>query len=132
MDIAVEISELHETHHVALAGGLCTAVQERQIAQVLAHRDRTRLTPEEEHECEAALRRAILTLWQTSILRRNRLKVIDEVNNGLSYYDYTFFKELPRVYNGLGISILSTPRGVMSDHEARAANVGGEVLCRVF
>jgi len=33
---------------------------------------------------------------------------------------------------GLGISILSTPRGVMSDAEARAANVGGEVLCRVF
>src|SRR4249920_1806956 len=41
-------------------------------------------------------------------------------------------KELPRVYAGLGISILSTPRGVMSDAEARAANVGGEVLCRVF
>ena len=40
--------------------------------------------------------------------------------------------DLPRVYNGLGISILSTPRGVMSDNEARAAKVGGEVLCRVF
>ena len=40
--------------------------------------------------------------------------------------------DLPRVYNGLGIPILSTPRGVMSDNEARAANVGGEVLCRVF
>ncbi len=45
---------------------------------------------------------------------------------------YTKIKELPRVYAGLGISILSTPRGVMSDAEARAANVGGEVLCRVF
>ena len=45
---------------------------------------------------------------------------------------YSGIKELPRVYNGLGISILSTPRGVMSDSEARAANVGGEVLCRVF
>jgi small subunit ribosomal protein S8 len=45
-----------------------------------------------------------------------------------------YFKiaDLPRVYNGLGISILSTPRGVMSDSEARAAKVGGEVLCRVF
>jgi small subunit ribosomal protein S8 len=40
--------------------------------------------------------------------------------------------DLPRVYSGLGISILSTPRGVLSDNEARAANVGGEVLCRVF
>ena len=45
---------------------------------------------------------------------------------------YSGIKELPRVYAGLGISILSTPRGVMSDVEARAANVGGEVLCRVF
>jgi len=45
---------------------------------------------------------------------------------------YSRISDLPSVYNGLGISILSTPRGVMSDNEARAANVGGEVLCRVF
>jgi small subunit ribosomal protein S8 len=45
---------------------------------------------------------------------------------------YSKLAELPRVYNGLGISILSTQRGVMSDNEARAAKVGGEVLCRVF
>lgn len=45
---------------------------------------------------------------------------------------YSGIKKLPSVYNGLGIAILSTPRGVMSDSEARAANVGGEVLCRVF
>lgn len=45
---------------------------------------------------------------------------------------YTQIKDVPRVYNGLGISILSTPRGVLSDKEAREANVGGEILCRVF
>jgi small subunit ribosomal protein S8 len=45
---------------------------------------------------------------------------------------YSKIKDLPRVYNGLGIAILSTPRGVMSDSEAREANVGGEVLCQVF
>ncbi len=45
---------------------------------------------------------------------------------------YSKIGDLPRVYNGLGISILSTPRGVLSDNEARAAKVGGEVLCRVF
>lgn len=45
---------------------------------------------------------------------------------------YSKIKDLPSVYNGLGISILSTPRGVMSDSEARAANVGGEVICEVF
>ena len=45
---------------------------------------------------------------------------------------YSKVAEIPRVYNSLGISIRSTPRGVMSDNEARVANVGGEVLCRVF
>jgi len=45
---------------------------------------------------------------------------------------YSKIKEVPRFYNGLGISILSTPRGVLSDKEAREANVGGELLCRVF
>ena len=45
---------------------------------------------------------------------------------------YSSIKDLPVIYNGLGISILSTPQGVMSDSEARVANVGGEVLCRVF
>ncbi len=45
---------------------------------------------------------------------------------------YSKIKDLRQIYSGLGIAILSTPRGVMSDAEARAANVGGEVLCRVF
>ena len=45
---------------------------------------------------------------------------------------YYGIRDLPRVYNGLGIAILSTPRGVLSDTEARTANVGGEVLCHVF
>ncbi|SHO67571.1 SSU ribosomal protein S8P [Pseudoxanthobacter soli DSM 19599] len=45
---------------------------------------------------------------------------------------YASVKALPRVANGLGVSILSTPKGVMSDHDARDQNVGGEVLCRVF
>jgi small subunit ribosomal protein S8 len=75
---------------------------------------------------------------------------IDELKIELKYFDgepvikeisrvsrpgrrvYSKIKELPRVYNGLGIAILSTPRGVMSDTEAREANVGGEVLCHVF
>lgn len=75
---------------------------------------------------------------------------VDELKIELKYYDgepvikeinrvsrpgrrvYSKIKELPRVYNGLGIAILSTPRGVMSDAEAREANVGGEVLCHVF
>ena len=45
---------------------------------------------------------------------------------------YSGVRDLTRVYNGLGIAILSTPRGVLSDAEAREQNVGGEVLCEVF
>jgi phosphoenolpyruvate carboxylase len=78
-----------------------TIDREMEISQILAKRDRQHLTPRELRESDDALRRAILTLWQTSILRRNRLKVIDEVMNGLSYYDYTFFEELPHLYASL-------------------------------
>ena len=45
---------------------------------------------------------------------------------------YTNVKDMPRFYNGLGVLIVSTPGGVMADHKARAANVGGEILCQVF
>jgi len=45
---------------------------------------------------------------------------------------YSSVNDLPRVHNGLGISIVSTPKGVLSDAEAREGNVGGEVLCTVF
>ena len=45
---------------------------------------------------------------------------------------YKGVNDMPRFYNGLGILVVSTPQGVMADHKARAANVGGEVLCQVF
>jgi small subunit ribosomal protein S8 len=45
---------------------------------------------------------------------------------------YSAVSNMPRVANGLGITIVSTPKGVMADHVAREQNVGGEVLCRVF
>ena len=45
---------------------------------------------------------------------------------------YAAVDAMPRVANGLGITIVSTPKGVMADHAAREANVGGEVLCKVF
>jgi len=45
---------------------------------------------------------------------------------------YFGVKEMPLYYNGLGITVVSTPQGVMSDHDARSQNVGGEVLCQVF
>ena len=45
---------------------------------------------------------------------------------------YASVKALPRINNGLGVAILSTPKGVMADHSARENNVGGEILCTVF
>jgi small subunit ribosomal protein S8 len=45
---------------------------------------------------------------------------------------YTSARNLPRINNGLGVAIVSTPKGVMADHDARDANVGGEILCTVF
>ena len=45
---------------------------------------------------------------------------------------YVSVKNLPSINNGLGVAIVSTPKGVMADHDARDANVGGEILCTVF
>jgi phosphoenolpyruvate carboxylase len=69
-----------------------------EIARLLTERDRLDMTPEERALNEEQLRRVILTLWQTRILRELRLTVRDEIENGLSYYRYTFLRELPRLY----------------------------------
>ncbi len=74
---------------------------QRQIAALLDRRDRQQLTEEEEADTDLTLRRAILTLWRTRMLRQNRLAVVDEIKNGISYYDESFFSELPRVYGQL-------------------------------
>jgi phosphoenolpyruvate carboxylase len=85
-----------------------TIDREMEVAHLLAERDRLRLTPEETAANEEALRRAVLTLWQTSMLRGSSLKVVDEIANGLSYYDYTFLFELPRFYAALEDQLAST------------------------
>jgi phosphoenolpyruvate carboxylase len=74
---------------------------EMAIAALLDKRDRMQLTHEEEKEVEERLRCAVMTLWQTNLLRGSKLTVLDEVANGLSYYDYTFLREVPRLYRAL-------------------------------
>ncbi|AWI79881.1 phosphoenolpyruvate carboxylase [Parazoarcus communis] len=71
------------------------------VARLLDERDRMQLTPEEAENNLEALRRAVLTLWQTRMLRPTRLSVIDEVSNGVSYFESTFLRELPRLYASL-------------------------------
>jgi hypothetical protein len=64
----------------------------------LTERDERQLTPEEAAAVDGALRRAALALWHTAISRSTRLAVADEIANGIAYYDYTFFREIPRLY----------------------------------
>ena len=75
--------------------------REMEIARLLSERERLELTPEELATNDAALQRAVLILWQTSILRWTKLTVLDEVENGVSYYGTTFLHELPRLYAAL-------------------------------
>ncbi len=74
---------------------------EMTVAALLDQRDRVRLTHEENCEIEEQLRRAVVTLWQTSLLRGSKPTVLDEVANGLGYYDDTFLNEVPRLYQAL-------------------------------
>ena len=71
---------------------------EREIAHLLTWRDRTTLTPDEADDFAAGLHASVLELWQTAMLRLSRLRVKDEVDNGLAYYRYTFLEQIPRLY----------------------------------
>ena len=78
-----------------------TMDREMEIAALLDRRERVALTAEESAASDEQLRREVLTLWQTNLLRRTKLTVLDEVANGLSFYDYTFLHEVPRLINAL-------------------------------
>jgi phosphoenolpyruvate carboxylase len=108
-DAGLGMSELKAFFDSALVSPVFTAhpteVQRKSIlncqmaiARLLDERDRMQLTPEETESNEAALGRAIVTLWLTRMLRTSRLSVIDEVENGLSFYDHTILHELPHLY----------------------------------
>src|SRR5258708_3557603 len=78
-----------------------TIDREMEIAALLNRRERVQLTPEETEASDEQLRREGLTVWQTNLLRRTKLTVLDEVANGLSFYDYTFLHEVPRLHCAL-------------------------------
>src|SRR5450432_530672 len=75
-----------------------TMDREMEISALLERRERVQLAPEEIEASDEQLRRAVVTLWQTNLLRRTKLTVLDEVANGLSFYDYTFLHEVPRLH----------------------------------
>ncbi|OKO79397.1 phosphoenolpyruvate carboxylase [Bradyrhizobium sp. AS23.2] len=78
-----------------------TMDREMEVAALLDRRERVALTADEAAASDEQLRREVLTLWQTNLLRRTKLTVLDEVANGLSFYDYTFLREVPRLVNVL-------------------------------
>src|SRR5262245_48732785 len=78
-----------------------TMDREMEVAGLLDRRERVALTSDEAAASDEQLRREVLTLWQTNLLRRTKLTVLDEVANGLSFYDYTFLREVPRLVNVL-------------------------------
>ncbi|WP_213771904.1 phosphoenolpyruvate carboxylase [Bradyrhizobium sp. dw_78] len=78
-----------------------TIDREMEVAALLDRRERVQLTAEEIEAGEEQLRREVETLWQTNLLRRTKLTVLDEVANGLSFYDYSFLHEVPRLHCAL-------------------------------
>ncbi len=108
----VTSQQLQEFFATALVSPVLTAhpteVQRKSIltvqmdlARLLSERERGPMTAEEEQVNLEGMQRAVLTLWQTAILRGSKLAVIDEVVNGLSFYDYTFLRQMPRFYAAL-------------------------------
>lgn len=78
-----------------------TMMWELKVKELLDQYGERDNTSEEREEIKQSVREAMLALWQTSLLRRRKLTVLDEVGNGLSYYDYSLLKELPGVYRAL-------------------------------
>ncbi|MBC7456438.1 MAG: phosphoenolpyruvate carboxylase [Massilia sp.] len=108
----LDVTDLQELFGQALVSPVFTAhpteVQRKSIlncqmaiARLLDERDRITFTPEEAANNEEALSRGITTLWQTRMLRRSKLSVLDEVENGLSFFDHTLLRELPHMYASL-------------------------------
>src|SRR5690606_24668130 len=89
----------------------------REIARQLAHSDAT-LTPSEQRLLDRTLAGLIATLWQTRMLRRQKLTVLDEIDNALTYYTSTFLTAIPRLYQDLATR-LRPPGRSLFDISAR-------------
>jgi phosphoenolpyruvate carboxylase len=101
-----------------------TMMREMAIAHLIERRDRQQWTPQEETEIEDKIRRAVLILWQTSLLRRTKLTVRDEVLNGLAYYDYTFLEEVPRLYRQTERQLRAYAPSIAEAHVASFLRLG--------
>ncbi|BDH57919.1 phosphoenolpyruvate carboxylase [Tsukamurella sp. PLM1] len=73
---------------------------QHRITELMRYRDRTQLDGAEEEQVQRALRRQILTLWDTALVRLERLRIQDEIENGLRYFDAAFLAVMPRINRG--------------------------------
>ena len=105
-----------------------TIDREMEIAALLDRKERVQLTPEEIEASDEQLRRAVLTLWKTNLLRRTKLTVLDEVANGLSFYDYTFLHEVPRLHCALEdrLNEGDSSRGELASFLKMGSWIGGD------
>ncbi|NQV48570.1 MAG: phosphoenolpyruvate carboxylase [Rhodospirillaceae bacterium] len=97
---------------------------ELTIADLLARRGKTDLTPGELAKIDGQIRRTVLALWQTGMLRTSRLNVLDEVANGLSYYDYTFLDQLPKIYRAIEDQLTDPPGDLPAESIAPFLQIG--------
>ncbi|MGE9009628.1 phosphoenolpyruvate carboxylase [Leptospira interrogans] len=105
-----------------------TIDREMEIAALLDRKERVQLTPDEIEASDEQLRRAVLTLWKTNLLRRTKLTVLDEVANGLSFYDYTFLHEVPRLHCALEdrLNEGDSSRGELASFLKMGSWIGGD------
>ena len=85
---------------------------ELEIARLIAAKDSTALTPGEREDIDNLLAARVLAMWQTRMLRPVKLTVADEIENGLSFFRYTFLSELPRLYDGVARKVARCYPGV--------------------
>ena len=86
-----------------------------EIARLVARPDQSILSKQELVENEISLRRQVLILWQTRVLRTTKLSVLDEVENALTYFDSTFFHEVPQIYDSVGRNLRGHPDEQLQD-----------------
>ncbi len=103
-----------------------TIDREMEVAGLLDRRERMQLTAEEFEASEEQLRRTVLTLWQTNLLRRTKLNVLDEVNNGLAFYDYTFLREVPRIHARLEDELREATDQALASFLRMGSWIGGD------
>lgn len=101
---------------------------QQSITALIRQRDATDMTLKEKEEWRDSLKQAVQRLYQTRLLRRTKLSVIDEVNNALSYFDITFFDQLPEVYRSLesqlGLKSVTSFAGSQDDPLSKLLRIG--------